>query len=417
MKTARKYPSTRIIYDRRHTSSKDEPATVEIEILHQGKRKWISTGVRVLPNEWKDENGVIYRTDAFDLNTKIQKLHININDYIHGLIKKDQEFSWESFESFLAVKNDNASFIEFIELTNKTKTDIKKITAKNHLRLLNSLKLYGKIKYFSDITPNNIIAWDKWLHEKEYKQTTISTYHKFMKIYIHDAMRKELIDRDPYVNFKVERGKPALRQYLTPDELDRIISAELPGATFDRVRDLFLFQCYTGLAYADLNKFDFNKVIERDGKYIIHDVRHKTGEDYYIVLLSNAIAILKKYDYKLPLITNQQYNMRLKIVAGAANLGKKLTSHMGRHTYASLVLNQGIPLEVLKEMMGHSDIKTTQIYAKMMNKTVEAAYDMLDEKLNNTRENNSIDIIKKPGDNNPALDDKWNVEFVYSSSF
>lgn len=383
MKSTKKYPIPRLIFDRRNKSSKTKTGTVEIEILHNKKRRWISTGVRVLPSEWNNDKGVVLRLDSVTLNAKIQKLFNNVNNFIHDLIRKDQDFTWESFDTFINIKNDSASFIEFIEVTNKTKTHIKPITAKNHLRLLNSLNSYGKIRYFSDITPIGIIEWDKWLHEQNYKQTTISTYHKFMKLYIHDAMRNELIDRDPYINFKVERGKPALRQYLTKEEIEKISNADLPGDTFVRVRDLFLFQCYTGLAFADLNKFDFKNVIEKDGKYIIHDVRQKTGEDFYIVLLSKAIEILKKYNYVLPLITNQQYNMRLKIVAGAADLSRNLTSHMGRHTYASLVLNQGISLEVLKEMMGHSDIRTTQIYAKMMNKTVEAAYDLLEEKLNN----------------------------------
>lgn len=383
MKATKIYPTPRIVFDRKNRSSKTNKGTVDVEVCFKGRRKWISTGVRVLPNEWNNDKGVILRLDSVTLNAKIQKLFNNVNNFIHDLIRKDQDFTWETFDTFLEIKNDSGSFIEFVEVENKGKTHLKPITVKNHKRLINSLKLYGKIKYFSDVTPINIIEWDKWLHEKEYKQTTISTYHKFMKLYIHDAMRKDLIDRDPYINFKVERGKPALRQYLTKEEIEKITNADLPGNTFDRVRDLFLFQCYTGLAYADLNKFDFQKVIERDGKYIIHDIRQKTGEDFYIVLLSKAIDILKKYNYLLPLITNQQYNMRLKIVAGAAELSRNLTSHMGRHTYASLVLNQGISLEVLKEMMGHSDIRTTQIYARMVNKTVEAAYDILEEKLNN----------------------------------
>lgn len=383
MKATKLYPTPRIVFDRKNRSSKTNKGTVDVEVCFKGRRRWISTGVRVLPNEWNNDKGVILRLDSVTLNAKIQKLFNNVNNFIHDLIRKDQDFTWEAFDTFLEIKNDSGSFIEFVEVENKSKTHLKPITVKNHKRLINSLKLYGKIKYFSDVTPINIIEWDKWLHEKEYKQTTISTYHKFMKLYIHDAMRKDLIDRDPYINFKVERGKPALRQYLTKEEIEKITNADLPGNTFDRVRDLFLFQCYTGLAYADLNKFDFQKVIERDGKYIIHDIRQKTGEDFYIVLLSKAIDILKKYNYVLPLITNQQYNMRLKIVAGASELSRNLTSHMGRHTYASLVLNQGISLEVLKEMMGHSDIRTTQIYARMVNKTVEAAYDILEEKLNN----------------------------------
>ena len=141
---------------------------------------------------------------------------------------------------------------------------------------------------------------------------------------------------------------------------------------------MFLFQCYTGLAYSDMRKFDFRDVQQRGKRLVLHDVRKKTGEDFYIVLLPPAIEILNKYDFRLPLMSNEQYNMRLKLVAESAGIEKNLTSHMGRHTFATLSLNSGIKIEVLAQMMGHADIRTTQIYAKMINCTVEEAYSVLE---------------------------------------
>ena len=180
------------------------------------------------------------------------------------------------------------------------------------------------------------------------------------------------------MGFRVDQGKPRKRRFLSPEELVRIETCKVATPSLEKVRDMFMFQCYTGLAYSDLRKFDFRLVQQRGNRYILHDVRKKTNEDFYIVLLPPAMEILGKYEYKLPLMTNEQYNMRLKLIAESAGLDKNLTSHMGRHTFATMSLNSGIKIEVLAQMMGHADIRTTQIYAKMINCTVEEAYSVLE---------------------------------------
>lgn len=140
--------------------------------------------------------------------------------------------------------------------------------------------------------------------------------------------------------------------------------------------------CYTGLAYADLAKFDFVKGVEnRNGKYVIADRRKKTNEDYFIVLLSPAVRLLKKYDYKLPIISNQQYNIMLKVMAQYADINKNITTHVARHTFAVFALNNGVPIEVVAKMLGHSNIRTTQLYAKVLNSEVEKGFDLLERKL------------------------------------
>lgn len=383
-----KYPTPRFLFDRRKVSNKKEPGTIEIEILYQRKRKYISTGVKVLPSEWKG-NKIAGNDDAINLNLKINSLKDSITKYINTLIIDNVEFTWEGLNNYLNTKSDSGNFIDFVTAMIETKTNLSKRTRDQHKKLITALNSFKRIKTFKDLIPANIDAYDKWLHEKGYKQATIGSYHKFLKIYIHDAMRLELISKNPYTGFKVDHGKQGIRKYLTEEELHKIETVKITNPMFEKIRDIFIFQTYTGLAYVDLKKFDFSKVIEKDGKYILHDVRQKSGEDYYIVLLSKALDILKKYDFKLPLISLEQYNLRLKIVAGEAKINKNLTSHMARHTYASLVLNQGIPIEVLAKMMGHSDIRTTQVYAKMFNKTVESAFDKLEEKLKNERENNN----------------------------
>ena len=123
------------------------------------------------------------------------------------------------------------------------------------------------------------------------------------------------------------------------------------------------------------------ELIEKEGKYVIFDRRQKTNEDYYIVLLSPAMDILRRYNFRLPLLSNQRYNNYIKVAASYAHIGKELSSHAARHTFAVFALNNGVPIEVVSKMLGHTNIKTTQLYAKILNTEVEKGFDILESKL------------------------------------
>lgn len=269
-------------------------------------------------------------------------------------------------------------FTEYVRARIQERTDIKATTKKAHRKIIPLLEQFGRIRFFSDLSRLNIMAFDDFLHSRNYRQTTIHDYHKVMKAYINDAIRHELISSNPYTYVRIKRGTPRLRKYLTSDELRTLTSVGNLSPCINRARDLFVFQCYTGLAYAELEQFDFTKVIERNGKYIVYDQRQKTAEDYYIVLLSPAMHILERYGYSLPHFSNQCYNRYLNVLAIIAGLGKRLTSHMARHTFAVWCLQNGCKIENLAKMMGHSNIQTTQIYAKVLNQSVEAEFERLE---------------------------------------
>ena len=242
-----------------------------------------------------------------------------------------------------------------------------------------SLREFDRIIYFSDLTKANITLYDDWLHAKGYSQPTIYNYHKRNKRYIHEAIKFDLLKNDPYKGERFSRGKHAIRKYLTAEELKKVKDAQIDSETICRVRDLFIFQAYTGISYADLAKFNFKRDVQKRGnKYVILDIRLKTEENYFIVLLSPAMEILKKYDYVLPIISNQQYNLRLKIVADYAELDRNLTVHMSRHTFATMCLNNGVKMENVSKMLGHTNVRTTQQYAKVLNAEVEKDFEMLE---------------------------------------
>lgn len=379
-----KIPVVKIHFDRKKKSSASKTGNVDIELYFDRNRRWISTGVKVLPKYWKEKSEmVVGHIDALDMNTMIENTRNKIKGVIRQIMMEGNTFTWDEYDALmsdpLGVRD---SFIKFVEKRVNERLDIVESTRKNHRKFLKALKEFGQIRTFGNISKVNIMKYDEWLRKRrDYTQSTIHAYHKCMKVYINEALRLEHITYNPYDAIKIDRGKTKLRRYLTKEEVCKLEQAVLPTESLTKVRDLFLFQCYTGLAYADLFNFDFRKVTERNGKYVLYDRRVKSEEDYYIVILPKAMEILKTYDYVLPTLSNVQYNLRLKAVADIAGVDKAITSHMGRHTFATLSLNSGVPIEVLARMLGHSDIATTQIYAKLVNKTVEAAYDILEDKL------------------------------------
>ena len=381
-KSIMEYPTLRFVFDRKKVATKEKKGLVQIEVCSERKRKWIGTGVKVYADQWDDKRKVTARPDSLDLNMKLDLMMSNILEYVNTLIRRKVPFDFESLDVFLKNSSESDSFIDFIVRRTDERKDRAEGTIKHYRTLVKVLEDFGRINYFHDLTRSNITMFDDYLRSKGIKDTTVYGYHKNMKAYINEAIRFGIISENPYVGLKINRGKSDKRKYLTYEEMRRMERCRITDPSVNRVRDLFLFQCYTGLAYSDLYKFDFASDVERRGnKFIIADRRVKTNEDYFIVLLSPAMEILRKYDFDLPVISNQKYNDYLKVAASFAKIDKNLTTHCARHTFAVFALNNGVPMEVVSKMLGHTNIKTTQIYAKVLNTEVEKGFDVLERKM------------------------------------
>ena len=253
--------------------------------------------------------------------------------------------------------------------------DLKWSTKRAHLIALEALKRSGAIKTFDDITPENIALFDRFIRREDPTrgQTTIHGYHKRIKPYINEALRLGLIEDTPYRVFKDKHGRYKTRQPLTMDELQSIRNIELNDRQLQKVRDQFIFQCYTGLSWVDLYMFDYDRcTVEHNGVAYIDGERIKTGTKFYTPILTPAMEILKKYDYKFTVPTVQSFNRSLKIIAELIGLKKPLTSHIARHTFATtVVLANDVPIETLSKMLGHTKVSVTQVYAKILNSSVE----------------------------------------------
>lgn len=381
-----KYPTTRFVFDRKNTATKQTAALIQVEVLLQGKKKYISTGVKVYKDQWNDKKLVFNCNDMFEKNDRINEMKSSIDSYIQDLIRENKPFDWESFSRFVNTSSPKSeTFIDYIARRIDERTNIKASTKKSHKKILASLEEFGRIKTFAELTKGNIADYYEWMLNRDItklgtnglevktkmSQQTVWGYMKILRTYIHDAILHEKIDKDPSQGIKVKRGNSEQDRWLTEEEIQKIEEAKMPNGSLARVRDLFIYSCYTGLAYSDLMDFSIEK-IEQDGddKYL-YGHRIKTGEEYIVLILPRALEILEKYNYKLPKLSNQQYNHRLKDLAKESGINEPISAHWGRITFGFMALNQGVRIEVVSKAMGHATITETQrTYSRILKKTV-----------------------------------------------
>lgn len=369
------YPIISVVFDEKKVATKDRTGLIQIKLYYNHRRKFITTNVKVYSDQWSDKTYVKNRSDAMELNNQINGILNNVRECVNKCIKLSGGFSFERFSEMLnSSRQGSGSFLDFMRDRMHEK-NIRATTLRQYESLHNVLKEFGEIQTFLDITESNFMRFEEWMKRKGVRQTTIGTRLGTLKAFVSEACRLGLMERNPLQNYHIDRGKARGRKYLTTDELKQLVSVELTGS-HAVARDVFLFMCYTSLAYSDAVKFDFKRdCFVKDGKYMFRDTRQKTEEEYFIVLIPQAIEILERYGYKLPHYSNGCMNTLLKGVALLAGIKKEITCHMARHTAACLALNNGVRIEVVSKMLGHSNINTTQIYAKMLTKEVEEAYD------------------------------------------
>lgn len=366
------YPRTTLIYDRYKKASASKKATIEIRISHERKQKYISTGIRLFPNQWI--NGKIVKCpSAMKLNMQLNK---QLDDVMQAIYNMYKEGHIDIFDIPNRIKKTKQiGLLDFFQRRFKVRKYGKtKDTQKRYDRFIRLFTEWGKIKDFSDISDDNIISYDQYLSSKGMKDCSKwHNYHRFLNSLIIDAIDEGYLHRNPYKWVNISKGKnsDSLSKFLTSEEFQKIKTVRLATESLDKVRDVFVFQTYTCLSYTDLRDFNMNMIRSIKGMKVYAGKRDKTGKEFTIPLLKPAIAILDKYNGKLPIISNVKYNAYLKVVAQSAGIDKPITTHWARHTGATLLLNEGIPMRIVSRICGHSSTKITEaIYAKLLDETV-----------------------------------------------
>ena len=182
--------------------------------------------------------------------------------------------------------------------------------------------------------------------------------------------------------------EPVNRGFLTDEEVLQIVNKELNVPRLELVRDIFIFSCFTGLAYIDVANLTPDNIVMLGGKEWIMTKRQKTSVETNVLLLDIPKRIISKYSHQtyrdgklFPILSNQKTNSYLKEIADICGIKKNLTFHLARHTFATLCLSKGVPMESVSKMLGHTNIRTTQIYARITNKKIEHDMEQFADKL------------------------------------
>ena len=376
-----KVPKVKLVYDRKKRATNTHEGTIELRVLFQCKQKFLSTGVAILPRQWDEKNECVkLRNDATSLNKALSLIKNAAVDLLMEMVQQGI-VDLSRLNEVLKPKVNNLTFHEYM----KERIEKRNVGENTRERYVSFYKIfveeYGKIINFSDITEAGIRDYDEWLHKRMVnghlmQQSTIYSHHKYLRLFIYDAVMDGYVDKNPYQSrrIKIDHGEGGQIPCLTINQVETIEGLDLVGF-LDKTRDLFLFQCYTGLAFADMQKFRLKDYTQdEDGKYLIKGQRTKTDTTYIFLLSEKALAIVGKYKGRIPSISNQKYNQYLKVIGQMIGV-PTLHSHMGRSTFASTCLNQGMNTDVLKHALGHTTTIQTNRYATMQDSTIKQAFE------------------------------------------
>ena len=206
--------------------------------------------------------------------------------------------------------------------------------------------------------------------ESKYDGSTAYSYLSRLKSFFRYANANGFTGINPFYGIRLRKGEKDV-EFLTEDEVKRIEGMDCHGIErLERVRDLFVFQCHTGLAYSDMRGLVRDDIVSCEFGYYVVKERQKTGVKYTVLIDKVALSILEKYGWSLPVLSNQRYNGFLKEIGDLCSIKKPLHTHIARHTCATLLLNRGMSLESVAKVLGHPSTKITKHYAKMMDRTV-----------------------------------------------
>ena len=255
--------AVKVVFDRRKEAAKKGCGYVDV-VVNLGKkvRKYILIGTST-PAEWEhdadsaDVKAVVDKCEKILATMEVLGEESNIENFNNHFYEKEEE---EEPELSLAEQSANKDFIAYCEEALAAE-DIKIGTRKHKQVVIDAVKTYGKLRTYGDLTPKNILAFDRWLHNGERSDVTIYGYHKRLKKWVGELARLEEIPRNPYKIVSITRGKCKERQPLLESELKKMRDADFDGnMKLERVRDLFIFSAYTGLAFCDTQAFDYKQM-------------------------------------------------------------------------------------------------------------------------------------------------------------
>jgi site-specific recombinase XerD len=369
------------------------------------------------PDLWSvEKNGATGTTkEANDINSYLSHIKQQVNNHLAAMRDDGAEITAKGIKnSFLGINPDEKRIAEVFEEHNKNVKilvgkDFAPATLQRYESCLLHLRRFITEKYKVDDIPLRklnrefITGFEMYLKtNRNCSHNTTMRYIKNFKKIVRICFGNGWMKHDPFTSIKLALRKID-KGFLSEEEIRIISNKQFSCDRLQQVADVFLFGCYTGYAYSDLKKLSPANIVKaEDGQIWIHAKRLKTDMDCHVPLLPFAKKIIEKYsnhpyckknNVLLPVTTNQKLNAYLKEIADICSINKEITTHMARHTFATTItLNNDIPIESVSKMLGHSSIKMTQVYAKLLDKKVGKDMQKLQDKLEPKKPKINFDI-------------------------
>ena len=390
-----------IFYLRRDRKKRDGTCPVMCRITIDGIDTRFNTKLHVQLSKWDVNANKVsgINPESRNLNARLDDIKASLHRIYHDLQRFDIVTPEKIKGEFLGLDESGETILKLFDKHNedvasmvgisKSAATLQKynVTRKH---VANFIKKKYRVSDMAVKSINDMFLRDfevYLLTQERVSHNTMAKFMQFFKRIIILARNNGLIVHDPFANYKIQLKKVD-RGYLTEQEMNKIIQKKFPTKRLEQVRDIFIFSCFTGLAYIDVKELTKNHIrISFDGNIWIMTKRHKTKVNVNVPLMDIPKKILQKYegelpdDKILPVLSNQKMNAYLKEIGDVCGITKNLTFHLARHTFATTVtLSKGIPIETVSKMLGHTNIQTTQIYARITNDKISKDMQGLSEK-------------------------------------
>lgn len=366
------------MYNRKKQLNKQGTALVQVEALLNQRKVYFRTNLYLKPEHWNSRNAQVdNHPQAHDLNSMLFEFVLHLQAIELSLWKRGIPVTLSLLKD--AIKKDkpvNVTFPVFAKIYVQ-ESDRKRSTKENLMTTITVLQEFRPGIDFKDITYTFLRDFEVHLKEKGNSVNTIAKHLRQLRTLVNEAINQGYIPSDayPFRKYKIKQEK-GRKEFLTPDELKRLENLNV-DKKLRHVLDAFLFCCYTGLRYSDFCQLSPVNFIKVNGKRWLHFTSVKTGVELrlplHLLFEGKALAVLERYDIVTDFAKigpNSEANKYLAQLAALARIRKHITYHTARHTCATLLVHQGVPITTVQKLLGHTSVRTTEVYSEVLSNTI-----------------------------------------------
>lgn len=368
----------RLVYNRKKQLNKQGTALVQVEASLNQRKVYFKTNIYLRPEHWDKRTAqVCNHPQANDLNAMLFEFVLHLQRIELELWKRGVPATLSLLKD--AMKKNRPVNVTFPVFAKEyvTHSDRRESTKENLYTTITVLQEFRPGLDFKDITYSFLKDFEVYLREKGNGINTVAKHLRQLRTLVNEAINQGYIHADayPFRKFKIkqERGR---HEFLTPDELRKLENLEVNDRKLRHVLDAFLFCCYVGLRFSDFCQLSPANFIKINGKKWLYFKSIKTGIELriplHLLFEGKALAILERYSIEefASLGSNSEVNKALSVIAGMARIKKHVTYHTARHTCATLLIHQGVPITTVQKLLGHTSVKTTEIYSEILSNTI-----------------------------------------------